>query len=203
MTISETEGILLIDKPKGITSFDVIRRLRLITGKKKFGHAGTLDPLASGLLIIGVGAATKKLQGFLKLSKVYEAEVLLGRRTDTGDIEGKTIDELRIKNYELREEEIQKTLKGMMGRLELPVPRYSAIKRGGEALYKKARRGEHFTPPVKPMEVTNCELLAVCHPLQGLSTFSLSRNRAEKVLRSSKYSLLTRECGDPECSDNS
>ena len=161
MKTDETGEILFIDKPKGITSFDVIRRLRRMTGKKKFGHAGTLDPLASGLLIVGVGAATKKLHGFLKLPKVYEAEILLGRRTDTGDVAGKTIDELRIKNCELREEEIQKILKGMVGKLELPVPMYSAVKRGGEALYKKARRGEQFTPPIKPMEVRAAEFLGV------------------------------------------
>ncbi len=151
--------ILLIDKPKGITSFDCIRILRRKLGIRKMGHAGTLDPMATGLMIIGVGDGTKKLQDFLKLPKTYEAEILLGVQTDTGDVTGKILKEVGIKNYELREEEIRKVLKEMVGKLELHVPAYSAIKRGGEALYKKARRGEVVDTPIKTMEVTDCELL--------------------------------------------
>ena len=100
--------ILLIDKPKGITSFDVIRRLRNKMGtnpdhpkgKWKMGHAGTLDPLATGLMIIGVGKGTKKLTGLVGLDKVYTAEILLGKQTDTGDLEGKIIKE-KEQNYRL------------------------------------------------------------------------------------------------------
>ena len=77
------EEILFIDKPKGITSFDVIRILRRKLGIKKMGHAGTLDPLASGLMIIGIEKGTKKLNDFLKLPKVYIAEILLGKKTTT------------------------------------------------------------------------------------------------------------------------
>ena len=78
---------LLIDKPKGITSFDVIYNLRKITGIKKIGHAGTLDPNATGLMIIGVGVGTKKLKDFVGLNKIYEAEILFGVKTDSGDID--------------------------------------------------------------------------------------------------------------------
>ena len=153
--------ILLIDKPAGITSFDCIRILRKKLGVRKMGHAGTLDPMATGLMIIGVGEGTKKLQNFLKLDKIYEAEILLGVSTDTGDITGKILKELRIKNYELSEEEIENALDGMVGKLELSVPAYSAIKRGGEPLYRKARRGEKFESPIKTMEVTSAEFLSV------------------------------------------
>ena len=161
------ENIILIDKPKGITSFDCIRILRKELGFRKMGHAGTLDPMATGLLIIGVGEGTKKLHEFLRLPKTYEAEILLGIKTDTGDVTGKILKEVRIKKYELSEEEIEKTLHAMIGSLTLPVPAYSAVKRGGEALYKKARRGEKVNVPIKTMEVTNCRLLAICHPRES------------------------------------
>ncbi len=164
------EGILLIDKPRGITSFDCIRILRKKLGIRKMGHAGTLDPMATGLMLIGVGEGTKKLHEFLKLAKTYEAEILLGVKTDTGDVTGRELPisnsqfPINFQDKKFSEKEIKKTLAGMVGRLELPVPAYSAIKQGGEALYKKARRGEAVDAPVKVMEVTDCELLAVCHP---------------------------------------
>ncbi|KKW12680.1 MAG: tRNA pseudouridine synthase B, partial [Parcubacteria group bacterium GW2011_GWA2_49_9] len=85
-------NVLLIDKPKGITSFDCIRILRKELGIRKMGHAGTLDPMATGLMIIGVGDGTKKLHEFLKLDKTYEAEILLGIRTDTGDVTGNVVE---------------------------------------------------------------------------------------------------------------
>ncbi|HBV00847.1 MAG TPA: hypothetical protein DEF00_00435 [Candidatus Taylorbacteria bacterium] len=156
--------ILLVDKPQGITSFDCIRILRRKLGVRKMGHAGTLDPMATGLMIIGVGEGTKKLQDFLKLDKTYKAEILLGVSTDTGDITGKILKELGSMNYELwkgKEAEIKKILEGMVGKLSLPVPAYSAIKRGGEPLYKKARRGEKVEPPVKIMEVLSVEFLGM------------------------------------------
>ena len=126
------QDILLIDKPAGITSFDVIRRLRRKLGMVKMGHAGTLDPMATGLMIVAVGDATKKLQDYLKLPKVYEAEVMLGIKTDTGDREGKVLERLEgEKVRRLKMEEIEKTLHGLLGKITLPVPRYSAIKEIG------------------------------------------------------------------------
>ena len=101
-------GILLIDKPKGITSFDVIRKLRKKLGVRKMGHSGTLDPLATGLLLIGVGKGTKKLKGLIGLPKTYSAEVLLGVRTDTGDLEGKVIEEKPVPK--LDEKRVKKSL---------------------------------------------------------------------------------------------
>jgi len=155
------EGILLLDKPQGITSFDCIRILRRKLGIRKMGHAGTLDPMATGLMIIGVGEGTKKLHEFLKLDKTYEAEILLGIRTDTGDITGKALESQNIEITKYQNNEIAQALRSMVGKLLLPVPAYSAIKRGGEALYKKARRGETVDAPVKTMEVRSAEFLGM------------------------------------------
>lgn len=129
------------------------------------GHAGTLDPMATGLMIIGVGKGTKTLGQCLKFPKTYEASILFGIHTDTGDITGR---ELPISNNQfpnnnsiskISNEEVERTLQGMLGKLALPVPAYSAVKRGGEPLYKKARRGEEVTPPVKTMVVHSARLL--------------------------------------------
>ncbi len=150
--------ILLIDKPKGITSFDVIRELRKRTGIEKMGHAGTLDPLATGLLIIGVGKGTKQLAGFLKLPKVYRAEVRFGIRTDTGDITGAVVEEKPHSG--VAEAPLCAALAGLMGRLDLPVPVYSAIKKAGRPLYAYARSGRPVVPPVRPMTVTAGQLIS-------------------------------------------
>jgi len=148
--------IFLINKPKGITSFDVIRKLRKKLGIRKIGHAGTLDPLATGLLIIGVEEGTKKLKDLIGFSKQYEVEILLGLKTDTGDIEGRIIDQKKIVSID--QGDIVGVLGKMVGKLKLPVPVYSAIKRGGEPLYKKARRGEKVDVPIKDMEIYNIVL---------------------------------------------
>ena len=163
------QDILLIDKPKGITSFDCIRILRKKLGVRKMGHAGTLDPMATGLMIIGVGEGTKMLGQYLKLSKTYEAEVLLGVHTDTGDVTGRAMEYGEWNMEYGGEEKIKKVLQEMVGKLELAVPAYSAIKQGGEALYKKARRGEVVDVPIKTMEITATEFLGLfdCHSSEG------------------------------------
>ncbi|MBI2120241.1 MAG: tRNA pseudouridine(55) synthase TruB [Parcubacteria group bacterium] len=160
---------LLLDKPKSITSFDCIRILRKKLGIRKMGHAGTLDPMASGLMIIGVNEGTKKMSEFLKLPKVYIADVLLGKKTDTGDMEGRVIEETDVP--EISEEKIREVVAGMVGKHLLPVPMYSAIKIGGRPLYKLARKKEkgkeltvaeeNITPPVKEMEVLSARLLEI------------------------------------------
>jgi len=156
------EDILLIDKPKGITSFDVIRRLRTQTGVKKYGHAGTLDPLASGLMIIGREKGTKKLEAFLKLDKEYIADIRIGESRTTGDLEGEIVNEREV--AEISRREISEALTKLIGEVSLPVSAYSAIKQGGKPLYKKAReaahKGEVFTDvPVRMMSVFEAELI--------------------------------------------
>lgn len=153
------EGICLIDKPLGVTSFEVVRRLKAQRNEKKVGHAGTLDPLATGLMIIGYGAGTKLLHEYQMLPKVYEAEICLGEKSTTGDKEGEVLERCTVKT--LSPETITNALESMIGILRLPVSIYSAMKKGGEEFYKKARRGEHPTPPQRDMEIFETELLKI------------------------------------------
>jgi tRNA pseudouridine55 synthase len=150
--------LLLIDKPKGITSFDVVRILRRRLGIRKIGHAGTLDPLASGLMILGIEKGTKKLTNLIKLDKDYSAEIILGEKRTTGDMEGDIIESKDISKNRFSTSEIEKALNSMIGELNLPVPVYSAIKRDGQALYKKARKGQKVDPPIKKMKVISANL---------------------------------------------
>lgn len=158
-------NIILVDKPKGITSFDVIRRLRKELGIKKMGHAGTLDPLASGLMIIGVNDGTKKLEEFLKLDKTYIAEILFGRQTDTGDMEGEVIRESEVEYVE--EDYVKEVIKNFHGTFEIPVPKYSAIKRAGKPLYEYAREGEDVDVPIKPMKIYKSKFISLKEEKEG------------------------------------
>ncbi len=151
--------ILLIDKPKGITSFDVIRLLRKKLNIKKMGHAGTLDPLATGLLLIGVGTGTKKLKDLIGLPKVYESEILIGRSTTTGDMEGDIIDSKVVEHLDI--EVINNVLRDMVGDIDLSVPIYSAIKKNGKPLYKYARNNEKVDVPIKTMKIYTIDLLSM------------------------------------------
>jgi tRNA pseudouridine55 synthase len=159
----EQKEILLIDKPAGITSFDVIRKLRQKTGIRKFGHAGTLDPLATGLMIIGVEKGTKRLEEFLKLDKEYIAEVRIGEERSTDDLEGEIV--VEQETGDISTEAIAFAVAKLVGTVTLPVSAYSAIKKDGKPLYKKAReavlKGEVFTDvPMRQMVVHEAELLS-------------------------------------------
>lgn len=154
----ETPDLLLVDKPKGITSFDVIRILRRELGVRKMGHAGTLDPLATGILIIGMNAGTKKLAGLVGLPKVYEAEIVLGKATDTGDADGTTVREMPVPA--LSEEEVRNVVTGMVGELTLPVSLFSAIKRDGVPLYKLAYQGKTAELPMRAMTVRSADFIS-------------------------------------------
>jgi len=153
------DNIILIDKPAGMTSFDVIRILRKKLGVKKAGHAGTLDPSATGLLIVGIGAGTKKLKDFEKLPKTYLAQILFGKKTTTGDLEGEVVEEKEVK--EIDPQALEKVLKGMVGEVELPVPLYSAVKISGRPLYKYAREGIKIEPPKRISKILWAKLLGV------------------------------------------
>jgi len=134
------EGFILINKPKGMTSFDVVSYLRKITGVKKIGHCGTLDPLASGLLICAIGrGATKRIVLFLKQDKTYLAEIELGKESDTYDMEGK-IKEMEVKRKPTKKE-IEKILKVFIGEIDQLPPIYSAKKVNGKRAYELARKG--------------------------------------------------------------
>lgn len=133
------EGIIVIDKPKGITSFDVIRVLRRTLKEKRIGHTGTLDPLATGILVICVGRATKLAQDIEGYQKEYVADLELGFKTDTYDIEGKVLD--RIENFNISKERFENELEKFQGDIKQVPPMYSAIKVDGKKLYELAREG--------------------------------------------------------------
>ncbi len=137
---TELEGVLLIDKPAGITSHDVVDRVRHKLKMKRVGHAGTLDPIATGLLIILVGKATKLSQYLMGLDKTYEGVITLGIETTTQDAEGEVVAEKPVP--ELTEDRLRELFKGFVGdQYQLP-PMYSAKKVEGVPLYKLARKGK-------------------------------------------------------------
>lgn len=193
------EGILLVDKPKGITSFDVIRKLRKRLDIRKMGHAGTLDPLASGLMIIGIGKATKNLSVYLKLDKTYDVEITIGVQTDTGDREGEIIEEKVVTDLDISA--VDSVLAALVGTQRLPVPKYSAIKQNGQRLYKKARAGECFSPPVKAMKINNIKSYDISyenkhshlHVRMDVGSGTYVRSIAEEIGRRLGYPATVRE----------
>lgn len=165
-------GILLLNKPKGITSHDVVYRVRRATGVKKVGHGGTLDPNASGLLIVGVGReATKKLGDITKnTKKTYIAEIAFGEERDTDDIEGKTI---RESETTPTEESIKGILKTFLGKQKQTPPIYSAIKKDGKKAYELARKGKSVFLGEREIEVYEANYLSYKYPLLEVE-FSVS-----------------------------
>src|SRR5215210_533827 len=139
------DGVLIIDKPAGLTSHDVVDRIRHILHVRRVGHTGTLDPFATGVLVILIGRATRLAQFLSGLEKEYEAIIRLGYSTDTGDITGKRISDppenLRTTGPWSREQ-IETALESLRGNIEQVPPMYSAKKQGGKKLYELARRGE-------------------------------------------------------------
>jgi len=180
-----SDGIILIDKPSGITSFDVIRKLRRVIGVRKMGHAGTLDPLATGLLIIGVGTATKELTALVGLPKTYEAEILLGSRTDTSDVDGKVLETSPVPIFS--QIDIEKVIGGMKGEIDLPVSLYSAIKKDGKPLYKYAREGESVEAPIRKMIVRDARFVSyennIVRTVFDVSSGTYVRSLAEELAR--------------------
>lgn len=150
------QAMLPVDKPKDWTSFDVIRRLRRVLGIRKIGHAGTLDPMATGLLIILVGRATKLMNRFMNLDKEYEGVLRLGEITPSYDAETEVQE--RREWSEVTDMDLERAKQQFLGEIEQRTPAYSAVKMGGERLYKKARRGEHVDPPPRQVTINTFEL---------------------------------------------
>jgi tRNA pseudouridine55 synthase len=157
-----SEGLLLIDKPAGPTSHDVVKQVRRVSGVRRVGHAGTLDPLATGLLLVCIGRATRLLEYLLDQSKRYEAAVYLGRSTDTYDAEGSVISE---KPVSVTAVEIEEALEHFRGPIVQYAPAYSAVKRDGVPLYKLARQGEVVERPQREVTIYNLQLLSWQEPL--------------------------------------
>lgn len=152
------KNVLLINKPSGITSYDVIRILKKKLHPKKIGHAGTLDPLASGLLIVLIDEATKQSEKFMGMAKRYRVEMHLGIKTDTGDVDGKVIQKSALP--ELNREKIEKTLIKFEGRIKQTPPIYSAIKYKGKKLYEYARAGIKVKIKQRFVEIKKIKLLS-------------------------------------------
>lgn len=165
--------ILLIDKPAGLTSFGVVARVRKkitqeIGRKIKVGHAGTLDPFATGLLILLIGKATKKAEEFLKLDKVYEATIRLGAISTTGDPEGEIQESKKLTNPPLRTK-VEIVLKSFVDKIEQIPPSFSAIKINGQRAYKLARRGEKIQMPTRKVQIYEIKILEYSYPILKIS----------------------------------
>lgn len=156
----KADGIILnINKPAGITSFQVVREVRRITGVKKVGHAGTLDPAANGVLIVLVGrGATKQFDAFAALTKTYLATFRLGIQSTTHDLDGEI---LRDEPVEVETDHLQSALSQYQGTIKQIPPMYSAKKQNGRRLYKLAQKGK--TVKRKPAEVTIYDLQLLEH----------------------------------------
>jgi tRNA pseudouridine55 synthase len=147
---------LLIDKPAGITSHDVVDKLRRITGERTIGHAGTLDPFATGLLIVAVGRdATKHLQKYVGMDKEYEAEIRLGETTPTLDPESEVIDVSKHEGHRIvvTKDELKAALKQLTGKIDQVPPMHSAIKKGGKKMYELARQGIDMKLEPRPVAI--------------------------------------------------
>lgn len=152
------DGILPLLKPVGMTSHDCVDRLRKITGQRKIGHAGTLDPSAKGVLPVCLGKATKVVQYMAEDTKTYVAEVMLGAATETEDRDGKVISEKKVV-HPPTVDEVQAALQKWRGPIEQIPPMYSAVKVGGKRLYEYAREGIEVERPIRHVTIFELDLL--------------------------------------------
>ena len=148
------QGILIVDKPTGWTSFDVIAKLRGILGTRKLGHSGTLDPMATGVLPVFCGGASKAVDLQLDHTKAYRAVLKLGARTDTGDVTGTVLETAPVT---AGEKELLEVLPQFVGSQMQTPPMYSAVKINGQPLYKMARQGIEVERKARPIEIFSLE----------------------------------------------
>lgn len=151
------EGIINVNKPSGITSFDVVRKLRKSLREKKIGHTGTLDPLAEGVLVVCVGRATRMVQDIEGYSKIYTAGFELGYRTDTYDIEGQTLEEREVP--EITQDRLKAVLEKFIGEIKQVPPMYSALKVDGKKLYELARQGIEIERKAREIEIKFIDII--------------------------------------------
>ncbi len=152
------EGIVLVDKPAGSTSHDAVAAVRRALGTTKVGHAGTLDPIATGLLVIGVGRATRLLRFLGGLPKTYEGTFRLGVETSTLDAEGEIV---RSAAVEVSEEDVREAAHALVGESLQRPPVYSAVKVGGRKLYEAARRGDSLEADPRPIRVDVFDVISL------------------------------------------
>ncbi len=196
------DGILLVDKPVGWTSFDVVAKVRGILkaggiSKPKVGHSGTLDPLATGLLVLLIGSYTKRAESLTKLDKVYEGTMHLGETSSTADNEG---EKTHVSDHKPNLEELERVIQQFIGEIDQIPPAHSAIKINGQRAYKLVRSG--INPELKPRTVhiygLSVEKYAypdihfVAHVSSGTYIRSLARDMGEKLDTGAYLSALRR-----------
>ena len=155
-------GLLNLDKPAGVTSRDVVNRVQRLVKPHKVGHAGTLDPLATGVLVVALGPATRLVEYVQRMSKTYQATFLLGRTSNTEDVEGQ-LEELNSPPVPTLNA-IESVLPRFLGTIQQRPPAYSALKVGGRAAYQYARRGEVVELAARPIEIREIRLLRYAYP---------------------------------------
>jgi len=182
-------GFLLVDKPAGMTSHDVVAYLRKISGVRRIGHAGTLDKPAKGLLLVAIGRATRLLRFLAETDKSYRATVVFGVSTDTDDASGAVLSSAPC---ELSRQQVEEALAGFRGKASQRPPAFSAVQVGGERLYRRARRGESVAAPEREIVISRLELLdyhGLTHPQaiievdcsKGTYIRSLARDLGERL----------------------
>jgi tRNA pseudouridine55 synthase len=197
--VKNFDHVILIDKPTGISSFGVVARVRrqlteAAGHKVKVGHCGTLDPFATGLLILVSGKMTGQAEQFSKLDKVYEATIRLGATSTTGDPEGEITEQsLQVPTLQ----KIKETLQKFTGRITQTPPIYSAIKINGQRAYKLARKGEKPKMPARQVEIYSLELIGYDYPTLKIrahvSSGTYIRTLAEDIGRELNTGAYTAE----------
>lgn len=186
-------GIIIINKPKDYTSRDIVNIVSKKLNTKKVGHTGTLDPLATGVLVLPIGRALKVSELLTSNTKEYIAEVILGYETDMLDITGT---EIKRNIPSVTKEELLKVLKSYIGKYNQEVPLYSAVKVGGRKLYEYARSGTPVIPPSKEVEVYSLELISDLKHIKGAVEFTIKCEVSKgtyirSLIRDIAYSLNT------------
>ena len=151
------DGFVFVDKPEGISSFVLAARVRRIFGEKKSGHTGTLDPMATGVMVIALSGATRFIELLPDKDKAYKADFLLGTRTDTLDISGSVLSKSKVN---VSKAEVEKVLRGFVGETQQLPPMYSALKKDGVRLYELARRGESVEREKRKITISELTLLS-------------------------------------------
>lgn len=169
-------GVIIIDKPKGYTSHDIVNVIRKELNIKKVGHTGTLDPNATGILPILIGEATKISKYLIEHNKTYIAELTLGTKTSTGDSEGKIIETKEIP--EITDKKIEQTLKEFLGKQKQIPPIYSAVKIDGKKAYEYARKGEILDLKERKIEILEIELISY---KENIITFKVSSSKGTYI----------------------
>lgn len=154
------DGIIIINKPKGCTSHDVVAKVKRAV-KKKVGHTGTLDPMATGVLPLLIGKGTLCSKYLINHDKIYKVLLQLGKKTDTADAEGQIIEEAEVNQETLKKENVKKVLESLVGKQEQIPPMYSAIKVNGKKLYEYARKSQTVEIKPRQIEIYNIQLLNV------------------------------------------